>query len=465
MSKPFGQHFVKFECLNLPVKYFTTDVRQSAVFAAAISRCCVTRSDCDSRLQLSSDSIVEQDGVPCMMCETTVDGVNFRDEMAEHLLLAHRVVVADIEKISCLSCYCRYWRTRFQGNTAATFCFSIQTDSSHLAGSDREGCYFLLSPKLEEDEQLRHYLYCQRLRRVLDQQRRERQVEDFSRCCLFCRDQISGSLYLFFDHLIQKHNFSIGRPQNLVFVEELICKIDDKLNSLVCVFCDGQFKDRAILKEHMRKKGHKTLDPNNKSYDRYYVVNYLERGKSWRDLSHERRERYEPSDDEACDEDWSDWKEDSVMGMVCLMCSHCEQDYDHLVQHMQGEHRFCLPSLLQQHCNSFYSQVRLINYIRHCVLEHRCLYCSKIFDSDKLLLDHMNVEDHLQLPAASVWHQPQYLFPVFENDLLLQTLVDERDDEEEHGVTVIAEPPLTLTDSILLDSRLLSQLREEASNS
>lgn len=40
--------------------------------------------------------------------------------------------------------------------------------------------------------------------------------------------------------------------------------------------------DRTALKEHMRKKLHKRINPTNKEYDKFYINNYLEPGRSWR---------------------------------------------------------------------------------------------------------------------------------------------------------------------------------------
>lgn len=39
-----------------------------------------------------------------------------------------------------------------------------------------------------------------------------------------------------------------------------------------------------MLKEHMRKKQHKRINPLNPEYDRFYLVNYLEVGKTWQAL-------------------------------------------------------------------------------------------------------------------------------------------------------------------------------------
>lgn len=45
--------------------------------------------------------------------------------------------------------------------------------------------------------------------------------------------------------------------------------------SLQCLYCNGVFKDRSTLRDHMRKKQHKKLNPQEKQYDKFYVINYL----------------------------------------------------------------------------------------------------------------------------------------------------------------------------------------------
>lgn len=52
--------------------------------------------------------------------------------------------------------------------------------------------------------------------------------------------------------------------------------------SLICIYCEKTFKDRTVLKEHMRKKFHKCINPNNKMYDKFYMINYLEPGRTWK---------------------------------------------------------------------------------------------------------------------------------------------------------------------------------------
>lgn len=89
------------------------------------------------------------------------------------------------------------------------------------------------------------------------------------------------------EHLSKQHNLQLGNPQNLVFIEKLVNEIDEKLNNLQCIYCEKTFPQRNILKEHMRKKLHKRINPENKSYDTFYIVNYLEEDKDWHAIERE----------------------------------------------------------------------------------------------------------------------------------------------------------------------------------
>lgn len=91
----------------------------------------------------------------------------------------------------------------------------------------------------------------------------------------------------YLEHLSTQHNLQLGNPQNLVFIETLVNKIDQKLKDLQCIYCEKTFPDRSILKEHMRKKLHKRINPQNTEYDGFYIVNYLEQDKTWQVLQKE----------------------------------------------------------------------------------------------------------------------------------------------------------------------------------
>jgi len=45
--------------------------------------------------------------------------------------------------------------------------------------------------------------------------------------------------------------------------------------SLQCLYCEKTFRDKFVLKEHMRKKQHRKINCKNKLYDKFYIINYL----------------------------------------------------------------------------------------------------------------------------------------------------------------------------------------------
>lgn len=111
---------------------------------------------------------------------------------------------------------------------------------------DNDKFYYLLSDLLPEDKILREELKDAKLvfteikffflwvyvnlklcfqEWILSQQVSERSDVNFRRGCLFCRSEFSGSCINYVKHLSQKHNFLLGNPNNLVYVNELLDKI------------------------------------------------------------------------------------------------------------------------------------------------------------------------------------------------------------------------------------------------
>lgn len=64
---------------------------------------------------------------------------------------------------------------------------------------------------------------------ILAQQAAERADTSFKRGCIFCRTEICGSRAEYIKHLYQKHNLYLGKPENLVFVDEFLDKIQNKI--------------------------------------------------------------------------------------------------------------------------------------------------------------------------------------------------------------------------------------------
>jgi hypothetical protein len=64
---------------------------------------------------------------------------------------------------------------------------------------------------------------------VLAQQEAERADTSFKRGCMFCRTEFHASRAAYIKHLYEKHNLHLGKPENLVFVDELLDKIESNI--------------------------------------------------------------------------------------------------------------------------------------------------------------------------------------------------------------------------------------------
>lgn len=274
--------------------------------------------------------------VECLFCPEVFPHPEKHQEFLKHLLTVHKFVIGDVNLIANFPAYVKYWRNKFRTNSPDNFCttmraavqlgdidllclsgqyFILLCSDSEQGSEERE--FLFLSDVLAEDKELRKQLQMDRLEFVLEVQEEERRNDQFNRGCLFCRQEYTSAADLL-SHMAFDHNFNIGQADNLVFIPEFLDKIDAQLEQLICLYCEKLFKSREVLKEHMRKKMHKKLNPKNKDWDKYYLVNYLEFGKTWQDFSREesecRAEEEPPSawddtekeDNE--DSEWNDWR-------------------------------------------------------------------------------------------------------------------------------------------------------------
>ena len=378
----------------------------------------------------------------CLLCDQVFQFDETRDasrrallqQLHAHLVKEHRLVVADIDEVPDLPSYARHWKARLADAALTDVCHVIKTNTG--ANDVEESVdYFLLSPdSLPEEQELRLSLSLTRLHKVLAVQELERTDVAFSRQCLFCSQVFTGNRSVLLDHLKQDHHFNVGHPDNIVFVHDLLDAIQAKLDGLRCLFCDNKFTDWEAMKEHMRKKGHKQLDPECKDYDRFYLVNYLEAGRTFRSeeslhVSWTEEER-----------DTSDWV-GAAESLVCLFCRETRDDFDRLTQHMQEEHCFSFQGVTG--C-SFYQKVRFVNLIRSCVREHRCFSCGDAFPDAHLLLRHLKESRHASRPPSLDSLSQAPLVPAMKDDLLLSFLPDDDDGDNEaagdgEAVQVISE--------------------------
>ncbi|TDH09867.1 hypothetical protein EPR50_G00092610 [Perca flavescens] len=377
---------------------------------------------------------------PPLLCPLCPESVPLRDKdvLLKHLLLGHKLVIADVKLIADLPKYMLYWKGRFLEQPLTDFCSVIKTNSTGPV--EKQEDYFLLCDVLPEDRDLREKLQQKRLEEVLEQQQQERDDRSFHRLCMFCSEEFTGNRSSLLNHMAREHSFGIGLPDNIVYCDQFLDTLQSKLDNLQCLYCEKTFRDKTTLKDHMRKKAHRRINANNSTYDRFYVINYLELGKTWEEVQSE--DDRELLDDE--DDDWSDWQAHPVSA-VCLFCDHQSETMDQIYTHMKEAHGFDLHYLRTELNLRFYQQVKLVNFIRRQIHQSRCYGCQQTFPSRDEVLHHIVSEGHvMKLPDASTWNQPQYYFPTYENDGLLCTLSDSDDDEsgERHrgeDVPVIAE--------------------------
>nr|XP_022299535.1 zinc finger protein 277-like isoform X2 [Crassostrea virginica] len=369
--------------------------------------------------------------VACLFCQEQFDTVEQREDLLRHLAVVHKFVIGDVNLITDLKKYLTYWRQRFLEEDLTNFCSLISTKAKN-ANKGSEDQYYLLCDVLAEDKTLREFLQKKKLEKVLAQQQREREDENFCRTCLFCREQFTGNRADMFDHMTHDHGFSVGLPDNLVYTDEFLDILQEKLDKLQCLYCERTFKDKTVLKEHMRKKQHKKINPKNRKYDKFYIINYLEMGRSWEVIQAEPDEEVGTETETEDEESWEDWEEAGSQA-VCLFCDFSSCVPHKLNAHMQQElHDFDLKEVKLRLNLNFYQQIKLINFMRRQIYLGTCFGCGEKFDERRALVEHMHTQQHVdKLPESSAWDQPQYFFPTYENDNLLCQLEDDDNDVED----------------------------------
>uniref|UniRef100_A0A672JKM7 Zinc finger protein 277 n=1 Tax=Salarias fasciatus TaxID=181472 RepID=A0A672JKM7_SALFA len=103
----------------------------------------------------------------CLFCSESVP-TQQKDALLRHLLLEHKLVIADVKLIADLAKYLLYWKGRFMEQSLTDFCSVIKTNSTGPVEKQEE--YFLLCDVLPEDRLFREKLQQKRLEEVLEQQ-------------------------------------------------------------------------------------------------------------------------------------------------------------------------------------------------------------------------------------------------------------------------------------------------------
>ena len=377
----------------------------------------------------------------CFVCNESIKECEEIKIYLSHLLTAHHLVISEVDKIGDFKKYANYWQNRLKTLTLGDICFKINTNTGEHDIGEVES-YYLLCDNLPEDKEIREKLNIHKLEKALKQQEIERNDHNYQKVCFFCSETIGNNKNNILDHMQKEHNFSIGKADNIVYFDHFYKMLNDRFESLQCLYCDKIFYDKRILKEHMRKKQHKCIDPNNKQFDRFYIINYLEYRKVWHDIKSEKdvdedndfNKENEDKKDSPSIEDWND----PIQTYFCLFCENSFENEDDILSHMMKYHKFDLKKYLSENNLSFYNQVKLINYIRQQMFSNNCFVCKGNFDSKEQLLSHLNDNEHLnKFPEKDYWDLPDYYFSTFEDDNLLCLLDDEAYDESK--IQVIPE--------------------------
>lgn len=403
--------------------------------------------------------ISDTDLVLCPLCSWFMQINNDldRDIFLNHLLVTHSLVISYVSSIASLQRYMDYWKRRFEEVPYQSVCSVIPKGSCSGEG---EACpLFLLDGKIPEDNEIRKTLQQERLRQVLLLQEEERNDTTFSRECLFCRKHFSGNRFSLFQHLIADHHLHIGAPDNIVFGNEFLDVLEEKLKKLQCFYCEKTFKDWGTLKEHMRKKQHKRINPKNRAYDKFYLVNYLELGKTWEDVQNEDDNNSNSESEEREEIELMDCQEESYR-ITCLFCKDTSTEFAEMVLHMKDIHNFDFYGLKCSHNLDFYQQVKLVNYIRKQMHDNACTFCDDVYDCYGDLMKHMMGTGHISLfPDSSRWDQPMYYFPTYENDNFLCALEDPAEDIDSLVEVVVPEDAVPVPKlSFLCDEKLRNSL-------
>ncbi|XP_055531284.1 zinc finger protein 277 [Wyeomyia smithii] len=391
--------------------------------------------------------LVDYSRVACMLCDNIYDFTNgdTKDQYLVHLYMIHRLVIGDVEDIDCLASYNKFWKEKFQNHPLEKFCSAMLMNQLPDGTPACNEKYFLLSNIEPLDYDLRESIKRDVMKMVLERHQFERTNQSFNRKCLYCKESEMKTRAAYLEHLYAKHFLQLGKAENLVFVDELVETVQDKMDKLICLFCEKVFKDRPTLKEHMRKKGHKRINPYNKLYDRFFLINYRnDRLKKGPELKKHASAKVEnkhgpeisPFHSDDSDSDWSDWYGEEQQ-TTCLFCSIAKSRVEELKTHMKSMHNFDFD--LQVAGLSFYQRVKIVNYIRRQMHILRCVICREEFTSKDQLQDHLEKQLHFGIGEQQYWDQPEFFFPTYEDDQFLCNLEDADPEQSDDNLVVFSE--------------------------
>lgn len=320
-----------------------------------------------------------------------------------HLVDQHNFFINRLSGLAMLPNYLSYWRIH-----APTFITMEQY------GDKRK----TIDPENEDEKSIRATLHKLRLDNIMQQHEHERTVVQKDIPCLFCSKTFTGTWHQYLQWLFEVHGFNPGRPANLVYIPHLVSYLQKLLHNHQCIHCYQKFNTAQQLKNHMRKKPHDKI-PNERKFDRYYMVNYLEEDRKWHDIEKEGDEDIE----ETLEEGLKDFDEIEVDETLCLICDAVLSDPVECLQHMRTIHGFEFKDIKATLGNHFYNLVRYVNYARGMKKEGKCFVCGHKVEGD--FSEHVASHKFKSpVETTTILGDDKFLIPVIEADPLLTVLED-----------------------------------------
>ncbi|EAX90159.1 Zinc finger, C2H2 type family protein [Trichomonas vaginalis G3] len=337
---------------------------------------------------------------PCIFCDfETNDPLQILYHLNDH----HQFCINRLSGLAMLQNYLNYWQLH-----APTF---ITMD---FYGEKRK----TIDPENEDEKSIRATLHKLRLDHIMLQHEQERTVVQKDIPCLFCSKTFTGTWHQYLQWLFEVHGFNPGRPANLVYIPHLVNYLQKLLSNNQCIHCYQKFQSQQQLRSHMKKKPHDKI-PNEKKFDRYYMVNYLEEDRKWHDIEKESDEEIE----ETLEDGLKDFDEVEIDETQCLICDAVLSEPTECIQHMHTLHGFDFNEVKNAVGNDFYHLVRFVNYARQMKKDNKCFICGENVIGN--YSDHVCQHKHkAPLDTSTILGDDKFLKPVIDADPLLTVLED-----------------------------------------
>lgn len=237
------------------------------------------------------------------------------------------------------------------------------------------------------------------------------------------------------------------------------------------VACNFDLNIISYFQVAIPKKGHKRINPDNKNYDRFFMVNY----KNEKQCSYGQRLKFKPNTRTKTakthsqinvknqpsisgvtfpaseprthqtpesnvfqtgydsDSDWSDWEGEKQV-LTYLYCTLSNTDFAELKKHIKEEHKVDFDEATAEF--TFYDRVKIVNFVRRQMHIMKCITCGSQCTTAAELQQHLQDKQHFGIGDKTQWDLAEYFFPTYEDDAFLCSLDDTYDSDDGSAVAL-----------------------------